>query len=203
MAIQTHTPWNKDRIIGQKKPLQVSHIWGIRIRLELEGRTRDLALFNLGLDSKLRACDLVKLKVSDVICGRSVLRRTHIVQQKTGSPVQFEITPNTGQSILAWVKQAGLKESDYLFKSRIHSAEHLSTRQYNRIFHGWIEKLNLDTSLYSTHSMRRTKPYLIYKKTKNLRVVQLLLGHKKLESTVRYLGIEVDDALEISESIEV
>ena len=203
MAIQNHTPWNKDRIIGQKKPLQISHIWGIRIRLELEGRTRDLALFNLGLDSKLRGCDLVKLKVSDVFCGRSVLRRTHVIQQKTDSPVQFEITPSTGESILAWVRKARLKDSDYLFKSRINDSEHISTRQYNRIFHGWIEKLGLDTSLYSTHSMRRTKPYLIYKKTKNLRVVQLLLGHKKLESTVRYLGIEVDDALEISESIEV
>lgn len=123
--------------------------------------------------------------------------------KKTGSPVQFEITQNTGESIMAWVNKAGLKASDYLFKSRIHDAEHISTRQYNRIFHGWIEQLGLDTSFYSTHSMRRTKPYLIYKKTKNLRVVQLLLGHKKLESTVRYLGIEVDDALEISESIEV
>ncbi len=126
-----------------------------------------------------------------------------LFSKKTGSPVQFEITPNTGESILAWVKKAGLKASDCLFKSRIHGAEHISTRQYNRIFHGWIEKLGLDTSLYSTHSMRRTKPYLIYKKTKNLRVVQPLLGHKKLESTVRYLGTEVDDALEISESIEV
>ena len=203
MVIQNTTPWNKDRIIGQKKPLKISHIWGIRIRLELEKRTRDLALFNLGLDSKLRGCDLVKLKVSDVICGYSVLRRAHVVQQKTGSPVQFEITPKTGESILAWVKEAELKASDYLFKSRIHSAEHISTRQYNRIFRGWIEKLGLDTSLYGTHSLRRTKPYLIYKKTKNLRVVQLLLGHKKLESTVRYLGIEVDDALEISESIEI
>lgn len=203
MAIQINTPWNKDRIIGQKKPLQISHIWGIRIRLELEGRTRDLALFNLGLDSKLRGCDLVKLKVSDVVCGRSALGRTHVVQQKTGSPVQFEITPNTGESIMGWVDKAGLKAPDYLFKSRIHDAEHISTRQYNRIFHRWIEKLGLDTSLYSIHSMRRTKPYLIYKKTKNLRVVQLLLGYKKLESTVRYSGIEVDDALEISESIEV
>ena len=203
MVFKKHVPWNKSRLVGQKKPLQISHIWGIRIRLELERRTRDLVLFNLGLDSKLRGCDLVKLKVSDVICGRSALKRTMVVQQKTGSPVQFEITPNTGESILAWVKQAGLKESDYLFKSRIHGSEYISTRQYNRIFNGWIEKLGLDSSLYSTHSMRRTKPYLIYKKTKNLRVVQLLLGHKKLESTVRYLGIEVDDALEISESIEV
>tara|TARA_R100000406_G_C3065492_1_gene112660 strand:- start:109 stop:720 length:612 start_codon:yes stop_codon:yes gene_type:complete len=203
MTAQIPTPWNKDRIIGQKKPLQISQVWGIRIRLELEDRKRDLALFNLGLDSKLRGCDLVKLKVSDVFCGRSVLKRTHVIQQKTGSPVQFEITGNTGDSILAWIKEAKLSESDFLFKSRVNGSNHISTRQYNRIFHGWIEKLHLDTTLYSTHSMRRTKPYLIYKKTKNLRVVQLLLGHKKLESTVRYLGIEVDDALEISESIEI
>lgn len=88
-------------------------------------------------------------------------------------------------------------------QSRVGSERHISTRQYNRIFHGGIEKLGLDDSLYSTHSMRRTKPYLIYKKLKNIRVIQLLLGHKKLKSTVRYPGIEVDDALEISEAIEV
>lgn len=203
MAVQQAYPWNKNRIIGQKKPLQISHIWGIRIRLELEGKARDLALFNLGLDSKLRGCDLVKLKVSDVSCGRSLLTRTHVVQQKTGCPVQFEITQGTRDSLSAWITQANLSESDYLFRSRVTDVEHISTRQYNRIFHGWIEKLGLDSSLYSTHSMRRTKPYLIYKKTKNLRVIQLLLGDKKLESTVRYLGIEVDDALDISESIEV
>lgn len=203
MATQQIHPWNKDRIIGQKRPLQISHIWGIRIRLELEGKMRDLALFNLGLDSKLRGCDLVKLKVSDVACGRSLLSRTHVVQQKTGCLVQFEITQGTRDSLSAWIKQANLSESDYLFKSRVTGSGHISTRQYNRIFHNWIEKLGLDRSLYSTHSMRRTKPYLIYKKTKNLRVIQLLLGHKKLESTVRYLGIEVDDALDISESIEI
>lgn len=199
----THSPWNKDRLVGQKRPLQISHIWGIRIRLELEGKTRDLALFNLALDSKLRGCDLVKLKVSDITCGRSILSRAHVVQQKTGTPVQFEITSATRAAVADWIRKANLRSSDYLFKSRVLSSQHISTRQYNRIFHGWISKLALDDSLYSTHSMRRTKPYLIYKKTKNLRVIQLLLGHKKLESTVRYLGIEVDDALEISESIEV
>ena len=199
----THAPWNKDRLVGQKRPLQISHIWGIRIRLELEGKTRDLALFNLALDSKLRGCDLVKLKVSDVTCGRSILSRANVVQQKTGTPVQFEITSGTRAAVADWIRKANLRSSDYLFKSRVLSSQHISTRQYNRIFHGWISKLALDDSLYSTHSMRRTKPYLIYKKTKNLRVIQLLLGHKKLESTVRYLGIEVDDALEISESIEV
>lgn len=196
-------PWNKSRIIGQKRPLQISHIWGIRIRLELEGKVRDLALFNMALDSKLRASDLVKLKVSDVAYGHAVSGRAIVLQQKTGSPVQFELTKGTREAVAAWIKVAHLRSTDYLFQSRVGSYRHLSTRKYNRIFYGWIEKLGLDASLYSTHSMRRTKPYLIYKKTKNLRVIQLLLGHKKLESTVRYLSIEVDDALEISESIEV
>lgn len=197
------SPWNKGKIIGQRKPLKVSHIWGIRIRLELENKIRDLALFNLALDSKLRGCDLVKLRVSDVAYGQRVMPRAHVIQQKTNTPVQFEITKGTRKSIQQWINKANLKSGDFLFKSRIHNSEHITTRQYNRIFRGWIEKLGLDSSLYSTHSMRRTKAYLIYQKTKNLRVVQLLLGHKKLESTVRYLGIEVDDALEISESIEV
>ena len=192
------SPWNKDRIIGQKRPLQISHIWGIRIRLELEGKTRDLALFNMALDSKLRGCDLVKLKVSDVAYGSSVSSRATVLQQKTGSPVQFEITKGTREAVSALIKLGNLHSKDFFGTN-----QHISTWQYNRIFHGWVEKLGLDDSLYSTHSMRRTKPYLIYKKTKNLRVIQLLLGHKKLESTVRYLGIEVDDALEISESIEV
>ena len=129
--------------------------------------------------------------------------RAHIVQQKTGTPVQFEITKGTRDSIQSWINKVKLSSSEYLFKSRIHNSEHITNRQYNLIFRGRIEKLGLDYSKYSTHSMRRTKAYLIYQKTKNLRVVQLLLGHKKLESTVRYLGIEVDDALKISESIEV
>ncbi|WLS81065.1 tyrosine-type recombinase/integrase (plasmid) [Erwinia pyri] len=195
----TISPWNKSRIIGQKRPLQISHTWGIRIRLELEGKVRDLALFNMALDSKLRGCDLVKLKVSDVAYGHSVSGRATVLQQKTGSPVQFELTKGTREAVAAWI----IRSSDYLFQSRVGSSRYISTRQYNRIFHGWIETLGLDETLYSTHSMRRTKPYLIYKKMKNIRVIQLLLDHKKLESTVRYLGIEVDDALEISESIEV
>ncbi|EPZ9228452.1 tyrosine-type recombinase/integrase [Proteus mirabilis] len=197
------SPWNKNRIIGQKRPLKISHIWGIRIRLELEGKIRDLALFNLALDSKLRGCDLVKLRVSDVAYGSSVSSRATVLQQKTGSPVQFELTKGTRDSVAEWIRMAQLHSVDYIFHSRVGSAQHISTRQYNRIFHGWIEKLGLDNSLYSTHSMRRTKTYLTYQTTKNLRIIQLLLGHKKLESTVRYLGIEVDDALEISESIEV
>lgn len=182
------SPWNKDLTLGQKRPLQIYHIWGIRIRLELEGKTRDLTLFNMALDSKLRGCDLVKLKVSDVAYG---------------SPVQFEITKGTREAVAALIKLDNLHSKDFLFRSRVGTNQHISTRQHNRIFHGWVEKLGLEDSLYSAHSTRRTKPYLIYKKTKNLRVIQLLLGHKKQESAARYLGIEVDDALEISESIEV
>lgn len=135
--------------------------------------------------------------------GPSVSGTATVLQQKTGNSVQFELTKGTSEAVAVCIKMAHLRSSDYLLPSRVGSSRHISTRQYNRIFHGWIKKLGLDETLYGTHSMRRTKPYLIYKKTKNLRVIQLFLGHKKLESTVHYLVIEVDDALEISESIEV
>lgn len=165
MNTSTITPWNKGKIIGQRKPLKVSHVWGIRIRLELENNVRDLALFNLALDSKLRGCDLVKLRVSDLAYGQSVMSRAHVIQQKTNTPVQFEITKGTRESIQNWINKAKLKSGDFLFKSRIHKSAHITVRQYNRIFRNWIEKLGLDYSLYSTHSMRRTKAYLIYQKT--------------------------------------
>jgi len=196
-------PWNKDRIIGQKSPLQISHIWGIRIRLELEVKTCDLALFNMALDSKPWGRDLVKLKVSDVAYAGSVSSRATVLQQKTGRPVQFEITNGTREAVTNLIKLGHLRSKDFLFRSWVGICQHISTRPYNQIIHGWIAKLDLEDSLYSTHSMRRTKPYLLYKKTKNLRVIQILLGHKKLKSTVRYLGIELDDALELSESIKV
>ena len=109
--------------------------------------------------------------------------------------MQFEITPATRDAVQKWIKQAGLKSDDFVFPSRIHESPHLGTRQYARILGGWVEELGLDPAEYGTHSMRRTKATLIYRRTKNLRAVQLLLDHSKLESTVRYLGIEVDDAL--------
>ncbi len=164
-------PLNKDRIVGQKTPLQISYIWGIRIRFEQEDKMRDMAL-----DSKLRGCDLVNLKVSDVAYSSSVSSRATMLQQKTGSPVQFEITKGTREAVAALIKIGNLHSKDFLFRSRIRTNRHISTRQYKRMFHGWVEKLGLEASLYSTHSMRRTKPYLIYKKTKNLRVIQFLLA---------------------------
>lgn len=198
-----HEPWNKGKLIGQKAPLKLKEIWAIRVRLELSQRTRDLALFNLAIDSKLRACDLVKLKVRDISHGDRVTSRAIVMQQKTSRPVQFEITEQTRKSITEWLKLADLKSDNFLFPSRIHESPHLSTRQYARIVNDWIVEIGLDPASYGTHTMRRTKPTLIYRRTKNLRAVQLLLGHTKLESTVRYLGIEVDDALEIAEQTEV
>jgi len=199
----TTAPWNKGKVVGQKAPLKLKDIWAIRVRLQMEHRTRELALFNLGLDSKLRGCDLVALRVRDVCHGDAVASRAIVIQRKTGNPVQFEITAAAREAVAAWIKMAGLRGDDYLFTSRVRASLHLGTRQYARIVHGWVEEIGLDGQAYGTHSMRRTKPTLIYRKTKNLRAVQLLLGHTKLESTVRYLGIEVEDALDIAEQMEI
>ena len=195
--------WNKGKLVGQKAPLKLKEIWAIRIRLELSHHIRDLALFNLALDSKLRGCDLVKLKVRDISHGDRISARAMVMQQKTSRPVQFEITEQTRNSIAQWIAHQHLYSDSYLFPSRIHDSPHLSTRQYARIVRRWVEQIGLDPINYGTHTMRRTKATLIYRRTKNLRAVQLLLGHTKLESTVRYLGIEVDDALEIAEQTEV
>jgi integrase len=198
-----HIPWNKGRLCGQKRPLKLQEIWAIRIRLQMESRTRDLALFNLALDSKLRACDLISLRVGDVAQGCRIQSRARIIQRKTGRPVQFEITEQTRQSIEQWIGKADLKPPDFLFPSRILKSDHISRRQYARIVDRWVSDIGLEPSQYGTHSLRRTKASLIYRKTKNLRAVQLLLGHTSLESTVRYLGIDEDDALEIAEQIEI
>ena len=193
--------WNKGILVGQKPPLKPKEIWAIRIRLQMSGLKRDLAIFNLALDSKLRACDLTKLRVKDVFRGDQVVKRATILQQKTQQPVQVEITAQTRSAILDWLRVTKLNLNDYLFPSR--RSPHLSTRQYARIVNGWVSEIGLDYRVYGTHSLRRTKPTLIYRRTKNLRAIQLLLGHTKLESTVRYLGIDIDDALEMAEKTEL
>lgn len=200
---RTAQPWNKARLVGQKLPLKLREIWAIRIRLQLAENWRDLALFNLSINSKLRGCDLVSLRVKDISEGCSIFHRAIVMQRKTSRPVQFEITEQTRHSLLAWIDRRKLSASQYLFPSRVTDSLHLSTRQYARIVTRWVESIGLDATAYGTHLMRRIKATLIYRKTKNLRAAQLLLGHTKLESTVRYLGIEVDDALEIAEQTEV
>ena len=156
---------------------------------------RDLALFDCAIDAKLRGCDLVKLRVSDVAPGGSLRERATVIQQKTGRPVPFEMTEPTREALAAWLRRRGHRSDDWLFPSRSRPGDHISTRQYARLVDRWVSMIDLEPSAYGTHSLRRTKVALIYKKTGNLRACQLLLGHRKLESTVRYLGIEVDDAL--------
>lgn len=196
-------PWNKGKLIGQKLPLSMQEIWSIRMRLQSIGNMRDLALFNLAIDSKLRASDLLSLRVSDVASGKEVQSRAIIRQKKTKRPVRFEITARTRKSLEDWMGTANLAENAFLFPSRLRNSPHLSLRQYARIVESWVSSIGLDPTAYGTHSMRRTKATLIYRRTKNLRAVQLLLGHTNLDSTVRYLGIEIDDALEMSEQIDV
>ncbi len=203
IATGSREPWNKGKLVGQKPPLLLRDIWSIRVRLQIAERTLDLALFDLAIDSKLRVCDLTKLRVRDVAHGEHVSSRAMVMQHKTQRPVQFEITEQTGSAVAAWIRQAKLRSEDCLFPSRLNTSDHLSTRQYARIVKGWVKAIELDPAMYGTHTMRRTKASLIYRRTKNLRAVQLLLGHTKLESTVRYLGIEVDDALEMAEQTEV
>lgn len=206
LNIHSQMPWRSragSRTSGAKLALKPVHVWGIRIRLQVGLRTRDLALFDLGLDSKLRGCDLVALKVSDLISASGVRSRVMILQRKTGRPVQFEVTEQTRKSVASWIERKGLQSGDWLFPSRKKHGHHLSTRQYARLVDRWVTLIGLDPSAYGTHSMRRTKVSLLYKKTGNLRACQLLLGHTKLESTVRYLGVGVDDALELSEALEL
>jgi site-specific recombinase XerC len=207
MQMDTHVEvssvaWNKGMLLGQKQPLKPREIWAIRFRLQLAHRTRDLALFNLGIDSKLRGCDLVALRVRDVAQGGRIAARAIVMQKKTRHPVKFEITEQTRDAVGAWLGEAQLQPEDFLFPSRVAASPHLSTRQYARILKTWVVSIGLDANAYGTHSMRRTKPTLIYRRTRNLRAVQFLLGHTKLESTVRYLGIEVGDALEIAEQTD-
>ena len=190
--------WNKGRIIGQKRPLLPKQVWAIRARLELAGNLRDLALFNVAIDSKLRGCDLVKLTVANIVKDDRVRERVSIIQSKTKRPVQFELTENTRESVLMWVQSPEMLACPFMFPSRFHDRPHISTRQYGRLVREWVVAIGLQPNGYGTRSLRRTKVAEIYRKTGNLRAVQLLLGHTKIDSTVRYLGVELEDALTIA-----
>ena len=197
------TPWNKGKLIGAKPPLLPSHVWSIRTKLQIEERKRDLALFNLAIDSKLRGCDVVAVRVDDVAPNGYALDRATVRQKKTGRPVRFELTDQTRMAIDEYLRLTGRKPGQFLFTGRGDGSRGLTTRQYARLVGEWVASIGLDPSKFGTHSLRRTKAVLIYRRTGNLRAVQLLLGHSKIESTVRYLGIEVDDAIEIAEKIDI
>jgi integrase len=195
-------PWNKGKLVGPKPPLRPSHVWSIRTKLQIERRTRDLALFNFAIDSKLRGCDVVAARVDDVAPNGYTLDRATVRQKKTGRPVRFELTEQARQAIDDYLRMTRRKPGEFLFGGR-GGGRGLTTRQYARLVSQWVASIGLDPLKFGTHSLRRTKATLIYRRTGNPRAVQLLLGHTKIESTVRYLGIEIDDAIEIAEKIEI
>jgi integrase len=186
-----------------QRALRPKHVWSIRTKLQIEGRARDLAMFNLAIDSKLRGCDVVAIRVEDVAAGGYTADRATVRQKKTGRPVRFELSEQTRQAVDDYLKATGKRPGEFLFTGRRGPDRSMTTRQYARLVSEWIGSVGLDPRLFGTHSLRRTKATLIYRRTGNLRAVQLLLGHTKIESTVRYLGIEVDDALAIAEQVDV
>ena len=203
---QTNTvhrpPWNKGKLVGAKPPLRPSHVWSIRTKLQMADRKRDLALFNLAIDSKLRGCDVVAVRVDDVAPSGYAMDRATIRQKKTGRPVRFELTDQTRLAVDEYLRLTGRKPGQLLFAGR-GEGHGLTTNQYARLVHEWVASIGLDPSKFGTHSLRRTKAVLIYRRTGNLRAVQLLLGHARIKSTVRYLGIEVGDAIEIAEKTDI
>lgn len=195
--------WNAGKKVGTKRPLKPRQIWAIRFFLDGEQRLRDRALFDLAIDSKLRGRDLVQIKIGTLVAGPEIRTRSMVVQQKAGRPAQFELMSDARASLLAWLERRGGTIHDYAFPSRIDDAAHLSTRQYARLVDECVAAIGLRPQEYGTHSLRRTKASIIYKATGNLRAIQILLGHTKIENTVRYLGVDVEDALELAEATEV
>jgi integrase len=202
-AFRERPPWNAGILVGAKRPLKPRDVWAIRFFLDEHRRLRDRALFDFAIDSKLRGCDIVKIRICDLVSGAVIRNRATIVQQKTGRPVQFEMMTDCRTSLIKWLEQRGGTIDDHVFPSRVDYLGHLSTRQYARLVDEWVTAIGLNPREYGTHSLRRTKASMIYKATGNLRAVQILLGHSKIENTVRYLGVDVDDALVLSERIEI
>ena len=202
-AAQCRPAWNAGKTVGTKRPLTQKQIWAVRFFLDREGRLRDRALFDLAIDSTLRGCDLVKIKIGDLVSGADIRTRAIVIQQKTGKPVQFELTADVRASLLTWLERRGGTVHDYAFPSRVDHAGHLSTRQYARLVDEWVDAVGLRRAEYGTHSLRRTKASMIYKATGNLRAIQILLGHTKIENTVRYLGVDIEDALILAERTEI
>jgi integrase len=182
-------PWNKGVAVGSKRPLTLKQIHAIRVRLKAPGRMRELALFNLAIDSSLNATDLVQLRVRDIAKGHRVLSLATLPQRESQRPIQFWISAETRKALAAWIAHKTLSANQYLFPTRLHASPFISVRQYARLIEAWVGDIGLDDSCYGTESLRRTKPALVYRRTKNLPAAQSLLRHVKLESTARYLGV--------------
>jgi integrase len=202
-GVRDQRAWNAGRKLGAKRALKPQQVWAVRFWLDRQRRVRDRAMFDLAIDSKLRGCDIVKIRIGDLVSGGRVRSRAIVVQRKTGRPVQFELLEPARASILAWLERRGGTFDNFVFPSRIDREAHISTRQYARLVDEWVTGIGLRREAYGTHSLRRTKAAIIYKQTGNLRAVQILLGHTKIESTVRYLGVDVEDALALAEGTEI
>jgi hypothetical protein len=201
--IPSKRAWNHGRIIGQKRPLLPKHVWASRVRLEL---AKPFAISPCSIPPSTASSEDVISSASrsaDVFTAGTVKERASILQSKTQTPVRFEITDGTRKALAAWISHPLMAGHEFLWPGRFHDRPHISTRQYARMLKEWVRSIGLEPSAYGTHSMRRTKVAHIYKKTGNLRAVQLLLGHTKMDSTVRYLGVDLEDALSISESVEI
>ena len=199
-----HRPaWNAGKNIGTKRPLTQKQVWAIRFHPDREGRLRDRTLFDLAIDSKLRGCDLVKIRIGDVVAGADIRNRATLIQQKTNRPVQFELTADVRATLPAWVERRGGSTSDYLFSGSVDPDGHMSTRWYARLIDEWVTAIGLRKAEYGTHSLRRTKAAIIYRAIGNIRSIQILLGHTKIENTVRYLRVDIEDALLLAERTEI
>jgi site-specific recombinase XerC len=202
-AVKNRRPWNAGRKLGVKRALKPQQVCAIRFWLDHERRVRDRAMFDLAIDSKLRGCDVVKIKIGERVSGGRVRSRAIVIRKKTGRPVQFEIMEAARASLLGWLECRAGTLDDYAFPSRINRANHISTRQYARLVDEWVTGTGLRREDFVTHSLRRTKASIIYKRTGNLRAVQILLEHTKIESTVRYPGVDIEDALALPEAAEL
>lgn len=156
-AIGRRPPWNKGKLVGAKPPLRPGHVWSIRTKLQIEHRTRDLALFNLAIDSKLRGCDVVAVRVDDVAPNGYTLDRATVRQKKTGHPVRFELTEQTRQAIDGYLRETGRQPGQFLFAGRGEPRCGLTTRQYARLVGEWVASIGLDPLKFGTHSLRRQR----------------------------------------------
>lgn len=195
--------WNAGNMVGAKRPLKPRDVWAIRFFLDEHRQLRDRALFDLAIDSKLRGCDIVKMKIDDIVAGGVLRTRATVIQQKTNRPVQFELMTEARKTLLTWLTRRGGTLDDFIFPSRVNYMGHLSTRQYARLVDECVGAVGLNVTEYGTHSIRRTKASLIYKATGNLRAIHMMLGHSNIENTVRYLGVDVDDAITLAERTEI
>ncbi len=189
-ASQKKAAWNKGKLTGQKLPLSQKQVGAIHRHLSRAQQFRDLVLFNLAIESNLRACDLLQLRVRDVAKGGRVTSPVTVRQAQMNNPVRFEISDATRESIAAWIAQEELKPAHHLFPSRLSESPHLSQRQYARIVSSWVSLIGLDPGGYGTQSLRRTKQTLVYRKTGSLEAAQQVLGHTRRGTTVRFLGVE-------------